>query len=320
MSAQEGFRHVLTKFLSSRQQPFAQHPLARFIRRQLAESVEGLFHNSGRYWVEGSAGKGRWAEVPWTGIFDRTVTETAQKGFYLVYLFKTDMSGLYLSLNQGVTQVRAEYKSDTINALHTKARDYLAQLGSVATQGLECGPIDLAAPERGSLGNDYQESSIAATFYPASAIPNDQALATDLKRFLSLYLSLIDVEISPTRMPREEDEGDLETENLQKLREHKRLERNHKLAAKAKRFHGLTCQACGFNFEFTYGQTGKGFIEAHHLKPLGALRKQGVTKIGLDPKSDFAMLCSNCHRMIHRTDFVDNIDAFIRNILNPGQT
>ncbi|WP_217641640.1 HNH endonuclease [Actinopolyspora alba] len=56
----------------------------------------------------------------------------------------------------------------------------------------------------------------------------------------------------------------------------------------------LSCEACGFDFEAVYGERGRGYIECHHILPLHA---SGATTTQL---KDLALLCSNCHRMIHR--------------------
>ncbi len=60
------------------------------------------------------------------------------------------------------------------------------------------------------------------------------------------------------------------------------------------------CQSCGFDFETVYGPAGREYIEAHHLTPLAELPED--TPVPLDPKEDFAVLCANCHRMMHRKD------------------
>lgn len=62
------------------------------------------------------------------------------------------------------------------------------------------------------------------------------------------------------------------------------------------KIHGTKCMACGFDFEATYGEIGKNFIEVHHTKPLYSLEQETI----IDPKNDLICLCSNCHRMIHR--------------------
>ncbi|UOY93150.1 HNH endonuclease [Ectobacillus sp. JY-23] len=76
----------------------------------------------------------------------------------------------------------------------------------------------------------------------------------------------------------------------------KRYERNPENRKKAIEIHGLSCVACGFNFEEIYGERGKDFIEVHHVKPLSTIGKEIV----INPKEDLVSVCSNCHRMIHR--------------------
>jgi 5-methylcytosine-specific restriction protein A len=56
----------------------------------------------------------------------------------------------------------------------------------------------------------------------------------------------------------------------------------------------LACEACGFNFEAIYGEHGTGFIEVHHVSPLHTLKPGSRTRL-----KDLAVLCANCHRMIH---------------------
>lgn len=55
------------------------------------------------------------------------------------------------------------------------------------------------------------------------------------------------------------------------------------------------CCICGFDFEETYGAIGRGFIEAHHTKPVSSLKEGERVST-----KDFVAVCSNCHRMIHR--------------------
>jgi predicted HNH restriction endonuclease len=59
----------------------------------------------------------------------------------------------------------------------------------------------------------------------------------------------------------------------------------------------LRCEVpnCGFDFEATYGQIGKGFIEVHHVRPLSEVDGPTVTRL-----EDLAIVCANCHAMIHR--------------------
>jgi len=57
----------------------------------------------------------------------------------------------------------------------------------------------------------------------------------------------------------------------------------------------LKCEVCSFDFQLFYGDDGSGFAECHHKKPLQELNRE--VKIRLE---DLAIVCANCHRMLHR--------------------
>lgn len=81
---------------------------------------------------------------------------------------------------------------------------------------------------------------------------------------------------------------------------HLRRERNRKLVERKKaqvlKRHGsLQCEVCGFDFRDRYGERGGGYIECHHTKPLESLSADG----GMTELNDLALLCANCHRMVH---------------------
>lgn len=82
---------------------------------------------------------------------------------------------------------------------------------------------------------------------------------------------------------------------------HATRERNPKLVREAKelamkRDGALRCACCDFDFGATYGQIGHGYVEAHHTKPLSSLEERG----GITRVEDLALVCANCHRMLHR--------------------
>jgi 5-methylcytosine-specific restriction enzyme A len=91
----------------------------------------------------------------------------------------------------------------------------------------------------------------------------------------------------------EADEGEVVT------RRHLARERNHAIVEKKKNEalakHGsLACEVCGFDFTRRYGDRGHRFIECHHVAPLSDAAGRSKTKL-----SDLALVCANCHRMIH---------------------
>ena len=89
-------------------------------------------------------------------------------------------------------------------------------------------------------------------------------------------------------------------EGGKKYKLHHSLERDSALTRKAKLLRllktgKLECEVCHFDFALVYGDHGEGFIEAHHKVPVSQLDGKSKTRV-----SDLALVCSNCHRMLHR--------------------
>jgi hypothetical protein len=89
-------------------------------------------------------------------------------------------------------------------------------------------------------------------------------------------------------------------EGGRKLRAHYVRERNRALID-AKREEvllqkgRLECEVCQFDFAKRYRLVGENFCEVHHLKPLSDLNTEAKTRL-----RDLAIVCANCHRMLHR--------------------
>lgn len=95
-----------------------------------------------------------------------------------------------------------------------------------------------------------------------------------------------------------EVEGVSEGQVLYKF--HKFRERNNKIISAKKKTvlkatGNLSCEVCQFDFYKTYGELGFGFIECHHIRPISDYFDNMETKM-----SDLALVCANCHRMLHR--------------------
>ncbi|MBC8490632.1 MAG: HNH endonuclease [Bacteroidetes bacterium] len=96
------------------------------------------------------------------------------------------------------------------------------------------------------------------------------------------------------------DEEVLYLEGMEKykLQTHKYYERNSEVIQlakqRAKQQNKLYCEICGFDFSRKYGDIGEDFIECHHKIPIAT---GGIRKTKID---DLSLVCSNCHRMLHR--------------------
>ncbi|MDV6298995.1 HNH endonuclease [Dietzia maris] len=95
----------------------------------------------------------------------------------------------------------------------------------------------------------------------------------------------------------QEDEGAVEGRLLQRVhytRERDPKLRQRKIDSFLRSHDRVHCELCEFDFEARYGERGRDFIEVHHVVPL---HESGPT---FNKLADLILVCSNCHRMIHR--------------------
>jgi 5-methylcytosine-specific restriction protein A len=304
MPLRETLQKILTDYPAAEREAFKGHALAAFIRDEADQEVKsGLGELGAGLFVEGSPGQGNWAAVPWVSIFDPVVTSSATRGYYVVYLFHASKPEVYLSLNQGTTAVREEFGVRTREILKDRANLMRKRIEEFAA-ALPVKVIELGSADR--LPGDYVAGHSLGVSYMLDALPNEASLRADLQTIVRAYRALtyrggVDADIE-TQTDLVEEFGIPHSTSVIETRKyayHRKIERNRIAARHAKKFHGTRCQACNLDFVERYGEIGKGFIEAHHLKAISTL-EEGVA-VQYEIATDFAVLCSNCHRMIHRT-------------------
>jgi 5-methylcytosine-specific restriction protein A len=109
-----------------------------------------------------------------------------------------------------------------------------------------------------------------------------------------------DLESKPAIIIESEEEKSSFVEGGIVERMHLHRERNSRLIKVVKetfkiKFGKLFCQICEFNFTEMYGVLGEDFIEAHHTIAISFMNPNHQTK-----PEDIALVCANCHRMLHR--------------------
>jgi 5-methylcytosine-specific restriction protein A len=105
--------------------------------------------------------------------------------------------------------------------------------------------------------------------------------------------------------------GDLEDQSVRelfgdegkvRLELHRSRERDSSIVRAKKRtawntLQKLACEVCEFDYAKKYGQHGEYYIECHHRTPLRDVDREKGQRTQLD---DLALVCANCHRMLHR--------------------
>lgn len=102
------------------------------------------------------------------------------------------------------------------------------------------------------------------------------------------------------------------TEGTRRLVIHLRLERDQRIVRlKKKRAASLDCEVCGFSFTRTYGPDAQDYCEVHHLSQLSDVANSARTRM-----KDLAIVCANCHRVIHLNNppySLDQVKEMLRN-------
>jgi 5-methylcytosine-specific restriction endonuclease McrA len=92
-------------------------------------------------------------------------------------------------------------------------------------------------------------------------------------------------------------------------RSRERALREQKIAHAQRNGGKLVCEVagCGFDFEKVYGEVGRGYAQVHHRRPLSEAALNGY-QINIE---DLAIVCANCHVMIHRGGECRALDLLI---------
>ena len=217
------------------------------------------------------------------------------------------MKRVYLSLNQGMTDIEKELKTGgAANELLRRA-DFIRDRIPEYKKDFIFKPIDLSIKLSGNTTRPflYEKGHAFGKEYSLSKGLDENELTNDLNKILNLY-SLLNyrggIDSDTTEDDYKPTEGITTLKELRQYKTHRRIERTTDNSRKVKRELGYTCQACGFNFKDRYGELSlnkkkEEFIEAHHIRQIQDLPEGEVVEFNIE---DFAVLCSNCHRMVHR--------------------
>ncbi len=159
-----------------------------------------------------------------------------------------------------------------------------------------------------NYGNDIRTDLVGNRhrFYPFTTYGEDVRTVQGiyLTRCSETLLGILREALSISEVSRnEEEEADSHNEYAESRRSSREryfFARNPQLARDAKRRYGYVCQVCQFDFQRHYGDLGREYIEAHHLDPLSERPEAGWSQELKTSLDRIRVVCSNCHRMLHR--------------------
>ncbi|MEG0250602.1 MAG: DUF3578 domain-containing protein [Peptostreptococcus sp.] len=320
-------------YKSEEREEFKGSNIGTIITKKIPSRLKKLLGISeDKYIIEGSIGKGQYAEIPWVAIFNKEITESATRGIYIVYLYTADMTGVYLSLNQGYT-----YFSDKFTT--KKAKEEIKNMANSLSNMIESyskrnhSNIYLNASNK--LGKGYMAGHITGKDYDLNELPDESVLVEDLLELIEVYeeinkkintrtieefydfiiaekKGLLDTEniIDSTFQVKENEEGYLEYTSKDKKEPvidqcgKKLYLRDPNEAAKALKRAGYKCEVDESHNTFINKSTALTYMEAHHLIPIS---KGDLFDYSVDNISNICCLCPNCHRKIHFSKDEDRI-------------
>jgi len=328
----KSFVFIAKKYLVQDPKNFTDNPIGKTLTKELPKLIVEKAHiNCSNYLVTGSVGKGQFAEIPWLAVFRRSITETATKGIYIVYLFTADMKGLYLSLNQGFTFFKDKFGVKRGREEIRKVAQYLQGICNTIPKEFKTNSIDLKAT--GVLGKGYMLGHIAGKYYDINKLPSDSELMDELRNMMSVYEEvsaiignrsveefynyviafneglLIDEETVNQNIDKIIKESeDIAEENVYdgvpKNRKDpvkdnsgsEKYPRNPYVSVRALKLAGYECENNNTHSTFTKKSSLKKYTEPHHLIPISAYKDFDYS---LDIEENICSLCSNCHNCLH---------------------
>jgi len=293
-----------------------ENPTVKSIVERLPELIhQALNLNTKDYIVKGSVGNGRISDIPWIAIYHKSITTTATKGYYPVFLFNDDCSGMYLSFLLGWTQYEQAYENATLSREKIRTNSSLLRQHLRSTEGFATSDINLKAAKSNSRAKGYELGTIFSKYYDLQAFPTESEILSDLRDVLSLYTEMRgitgkDFLLENTVFDEEHyqylsdqveelpeiSDGPLPVKESYDYQSKLNYRRDAKINAAAKAKANYSCEINSDHKTFISDSNGENFVEGHHLIPV---ESQDQFHFSLDVPENIVALCPNCHRAIH---------------------
>lgn len=223
--------------------------------------------------------------------------------------------------------------------IHTKFRKYLrieeAQKGNMLNTLINAAENNLPALIKQHIRSDFEciyndIYNIEELLMMSAKIKSDEDILAEpygyissktIEAYIRFYAqkhnidldAISNPDVSSIPQPDEEEEEKQRLEGRMTEAKVLRRQRNRQARQQCLEASGYKRYVCGFDFEKTYGEIGKGFLEVHHKRPISTYDEEHEI-----PQSELVALCSNCHSMVHRRKEAIDVDE-LKSILQNKQ-
>lgn len=186
MSLHNTLKEIMSNYLTKKKSETfnknsSMFQLINYKSKEVIEKIINSFNGDIALEVKASCGAGAWTRYPWIAVFNTQITDTIQEGVYIVYLFSEDMQRVYLTLNQGCTNLKKKLGTKLAREEMRKVRNELREKYNIGGFAIDNELI---------VGNmDYEEGCIFYKEYNIDNLPVDLYMEKDLESLIKVYNS-----------------------------------------------------------------------------------------------------------------------------------
>ena len=168
------------------------------IVREIPELLTKWLKDDPMYLCSGSDGQGNLLQAPWFAVFNRNITESAQRGYYVVFLFSEDMSNLILEIGFGATQFKEKFGTGkefftqldrAVDNMRTNSKHLFSEHLKFSLNRTNQNEVKLDLSGNFNL-RSYEKCAIYSIVYEISNL-TDEVLRNDFDEYINLYNSMV---------------------------------------------------------------------------------------------------------------------------------
>jgi hypothetical protein len=176
------------------------NPVHDLVLNRIPEILKSWAPDTNEYIFKGSEGEGNLTKTPWFAVLNPEITDTARKGYYIVYLFDENFTKLFLAIGFGVRQFENRYGGgkklypaleSAVENMRVNSSYLLNQMVAGTLSRTKQNSISLTQTGDKRL-SEYEKCAIYGLSYDLSNLPDELSIKSDFLEYLNLYQNMSD--------------------------------------------------------------------------------------------------------------------------------